>query len=576
MTFTLHGVGVSRGVAIGRAHIIERAELEIDEYHVPDSDINREIIRLRDAVHQAKQDLRAVRNQIPASTAADIAAFIDTHLLMLEDSAFTFDAERLIRKLSCNAEWALKLQRDALVKAFDEMEDAYLRTRKDDVDHVVSRIQRILLNHAPLKHEMPGNRIKGMVVIADDLTPADTVLMQRNGVIAFVTDYGGPTSHMSILARSLGIPGIVGAHRIRRYVSENEMLVIDGTEGVIVGDPDESAITYYRGRQSERKRHIESLEGLRGAAAITLDGYQVELHANVELPGDFAAAHNVGASGVGLYRTEFLYMNRYDEPDEEEHFRAYRTLIRELDGIPVTIRTLDLGADKDFDGNAGGPPAANPALGLRAIRLSLQEPTLYWPQLRAIVRASALGPVRLMIPMLSTLDEARQVVANIRTVQNDLARHKVAFDPDMPIGAMIEVPAAAICADSFARYLDFFSIGTNDLIQYTIAIDRINDAVNYLYDPLNRAVLRLISGTIDAGDAAGIPVAMCGEMAGDVRYTRLLLALGLRQFSVHPSLLLEVKHVINQTRVGGTADLARQALNAADPEEFKMLLGQLL
>ncbi len=576
MPFTLHGVGVSRGIALGQAHIIERAELEIREFSISSAEIKDEVRRLREAVQQAKQDLRAVREQIPTTTAADIAAFIDTHLLMLEDSALTFDAERLIKKRHCNAEWALKLQRDALVKAFDEMDDPYLRTRKDDVDHVVARIQRILLNHAPLKHEIDGNRLAGMVVIADDLTPADTVLMQRNGVAAFVTRYGGATSHMSILARSLGIPGIVGAHGIRRYISENELLVVDGNEGVIVGDPDDATVSYYHAQQSERRRHVESLERLRTAETVTLDGIAIELHANVELPGDFTAARQVGASGVGLYRTEFLYMNRRNNPDEEEHFRAYRELIDTVEGMPVTIRTLDLGADKDFAGDGSRMDGANPALGLRAIRLSLTEPDLYWPQLRAIVRASAFGPVRLMIPMLSNVAEARGVVENIRTVQAELERRHVAFDPEMPIGAMIEVPAAAICADSFAQFLDFFSIGTNDLIQYTIAIDRVNDAVNHLYDPLHPAVLRLIAGTIDAGNAGGVPVAMCGEMAGDVRYTRLLLGLGLRQFSVHPSVLLEVKHIVTQTTVTDVEESARKAIAAADPKEFKSLLDTLL
>ena len=574
--FTLHGVGVSRGIAIGKAHVIERAELEIREFAVADDDIAGELQRLRDAVTQAKRDLRSVREQIPRTTAPDIATFIDTHLLMLEDSAFTFDAERLIKTRSCNAEWALKLQRDALVKAFDEMEDPYLRMRKDDVDHVVARIQRILLNHAPLKHEVAGNRLQDMVVIADDLAPADTILMQRNGVAAFATHYGGPTSHMSILARSLGIPGIVGARGIRRYINENELLIIDGNEGVVVGNPDQSTLSYYRAQQVEHELHFKSLEALRGAAAVSADGYPVELHANVELPGDFVAARNVGAAGVGLYRTEFLYMDRRDNPDEEEHFRAYRALIDAVDGKPVTIRTLDIGADKDFDVDTSRIAGPNPALGLRAIRFSLTQPDLYWPQLRAIIRASAFGPVRLMIPMLSNLDEARGVIENIRTAQSELQTRQVAFDPKMPIGAMIEVPAAAICADSFARYLDFFSIGTNDLIQYTIAIDRVNDAVNYLYDPIHPAILRLIAGTIDAGAAYGIPVSMCGEMAGDVRYTRLLLGLGLRQFSVHPSLLLEIKHIINQTNIADIEDLARATLKVTEPEEIKNLLSSLM
>jgi len=575
MTFTLHGIGVSRGIAIGKAHIIERMELEIEDYPIGPADISREIRRLRDAVQQAKHDLAEVRKQIPPTTTADIAAFIDTHLLMLEDSALTFEAERLIKQQRCNAEWALKLQRDALVKVFDEMDDPYLRMRKDDVGHVVTRIQRILLNHAPLQHEVPDNRLQGMVVIADDLTPADTVLMQRNGVAAFVTDLGGPTSHMSILARSLGVPGIVGAHGVQRYVREGELLIIDGYEGVVIGDPDEAAMAHYRVQEYEHTRHLRSLENLRGAPAVTLDGHAIELHANVELSSDFEAAHEIGANGVGLYRTEFLFMNRMDRPDEEEHFKAYAELIRVLDGLPVTIRTLDLGVDKDFDSSGSVSAAVNPALGLRAIRLSLHEPSLYWPQLRAIVRASALGPVRLMIPMLSSISEARLVVANIRSVQQELGEAGIDFDPDMPIGGMIEVPAAAICADAFARHLDFFSIGTNDLIQYTLAIDRGNDAVSYLYDPLNPAVLRLISMTLDAGKAASIPVAMCGEMAGDPRYTRLLLGLGLREFSVHPSLLLEIKRIVKQTRIADIETRARDALQMCDPEQLEELLEEL-
>lgn len=575
MTFTVHGVGVSRGIAIGRAYIIKRTELEIEEYPIAPADTAKEIERLRSAVAQAKNDLREVRKQIPSSTSADIAAFIDTHLLMLEDSALTFDAERLIKTHHCNAQWALKLQGDALVKVFDEMDDPYLRTRKDDVEHVVTRIQRNLLNHAPLRHEVAADRLRGMVVIADDLTPADTVLMQRDGVAAFVTDMGGPTSHMSILARSLGIPGVVGAHGIQNFVKDNELLVIDGEIGVVVGDPDDAALSYYREQQSVYQRHVHSLEALRGAPAITLDGIAIGLHANVELSADFKAAHAVGANGVGLYRTEFLFMNRADRPDENEHYQAYEELIDILDGMPVTIRTLDLGVDKDFDSTHAGGSNANPALGLRAIRLSLHDSSLYWPQLRAIVRASALGSVRLMIPMLSTVDEARQVVENIRTVQAEFTDLGIEFDPDMPIGGMIEVPAAAICADAFAKYLDFFSIGTNDLIQYTLAIDRNNDDVGYLYDPLNPAVLRLIAHTIKAGHGASIPVAMCGEMAGDVRYTRLLLGLGLREFSVHPSLLLEIKRIINDTRISDVEKLAQALVDENDPDKMQARLDDI-
>jgi len=575
VTFTLHGIGVSRGVGIGRAHIIEHADFQIREILVPRSEIEAEIQRLRGAVQTAKQDLRAVREQIPTTTAPDIANFIDTHLLMLEDAAITFDSERLIEARGCNAEWALKMRRDALVKVFDEMDDPYLRTRKDDVDHVVTRIQRILANHEQKKYEMDGNHLADIVVVTDELSPADAILMKKNGVAAFVTRYGGATSHMSILVRSLGIPGIVGVHGIHQYISEKELLIVDGDEGVVVADPDTVSLSHYRGQQSERRRHAESLEHLREVQAITSDGVEIELHANVELPGDFVAAQNVGATGVGLYRTEFLYVNRNDIPNEEEHFRAYRELINSVQGLPVTIRTLDMGADDDITIEGSRMDGANPALGLRAIRLSLTQPEAYWSQLRAIIRSSAFGPVRLLIPMLSNVSEGQQVISDIRTVQTDLERRHVAFDPKMLIGAMIEVPAAAICADAFARIFDFFSIGTNDLIQYTVAIDRLNNSVNHLYDPLHPAVLRLIAGTIDAAQARKIPVAMCGEMAGDVSYTRLLLALGLRQFSVNPSVLLEIKHIVAQTNVAEIEHLARTALSVSDLGEFKTLLEKL-
>lgn len=575
MTYTLHGVGVSRGVGIGTAHIIEHAEFQVREILVPRSEVEEEVRRLRGAVQTAKQDLRAVREQIPTTTAPDIANFIDTHLLMLEDSAITFDSERLIKARGCNAEWALKLRRDALVKVFDEMDDPYLRTRKDDVDHVVTRIQQILANHEHPKYEIDSTYLADRVVVTDELSPADAILMKKNGVAAFITRYGGVTSHMSILVRSLGIPGIVGVHGIHQYISEKELLVVDGDEGVVVGDPDTVTLSHYRAQKSERTRHAESLEHLREMHAITLDGLEIELHANVELPGDFIAAKNVGATGVGLYRTEFLYINRQDIPNEEEHFRVYRELINSVEGVPVTIRTLDMGADEDITIEGSRTDGENPALGLRAIRLSLTQPEVYWSQLRAIIRSSAFGPVRLLIPMLSNVSEGRQVVEDIRAVQTDLERRHVAFDPKMPIGAMIEVPAAAICADSFARIFDFFSIGTNDLIQYTVATDRQNNSVNHLYDPLHPAVLRLIAGTIDAAQTREIPVAMCGEMAGDASYTRLLLALGLRQFSVNPSALLEIKQIVGQTNVAEIEHLARTALGVSDIEEFKTLLEKL-
>ena len=572
MTLSLHGMGVSRGIAIGRVHIIERDRLDIPEYHVEKDQVKTETRRLLDAVSLAKQQLRAIRDHIPAATSPDIAPFIDTHLLILDDTVLTQEPLRLIKSAGHNAEWALQLQRDALMHVFDEMEDPYLRTRKDDVDHVVNRIQRILLKQKPLRHEEPDSRLSGYVLIADDLSPADTVLMQLHGILAFVTEYGGPTSHTAILARSLIIPAIVGLHEAGRLAREDDIVIVDGNAGVMLVDPDEHSLRYYRKRQQEDREYYAGLIRLKETPPKTLDDIPIRLQANVELPQDFEIVRQVGASGVGLYRTEFLYMNRETPPEEEEHYETYLSVLDTMAGLPLTIRTMDLGADKQVDGGKqGGSVQANPALGLRAVRLCLKEPALFRPQLRAILRASAHGSIRLMIPMLSNMQETRQVLEMIDEIKVELAGQGVEFDEDIPVGAMIEVPAAAICADIFAGQLDFLSIGTNDLIQYTIAIDRVDDEVSYLYEPLHPAVLRLIRMTIDAGDRARIPVAMCGEMAGDIKFTQLLLGLGLREFSVHPAYLLEVKKNILESELGrltGVADAALLASTAADVEKL--------
>ena len=574
MTISLHGVSVSRGIAIGRVHIIQHDQLDVREYSVRNTHLDDEIQRFNDAIANARQQLRAIRDHIPVSTSVDISAFIDTHLLMLEDNALSEEPKRIIKERLCNAEWALKLQRDALVNVFDEMADAYLSTRRDDVDHVVNRILRVLLKQKPLLHEVPDNHLKNKVVMADDLTPADTVLMQHYGIAAFATEFGGPTSHTAILARSLGIPAIVGLHNAKRFIKNDDLVIIDGSSGVVLVEPDKLVLSYYEKRQREVKRYYTSLGRLKNAPTETLDGVSVELMANIELSKDFDTVRDVGAKGVGLYRTEFLYMNRESPPDEEEHFETYIKVLDALRGLPLTIRTLDLGADKQVDGvgRQTGPLRSNPALGLRAVRLCLKEPELFRPQLRAIIRASAHGPIRIMIPMLTNIQEMQQVLQMIDEIKADFNAQSITFNPEIPIGGMIEVPASAICADIFAEKLDFLSIGTNDLIQYTMAIDRVNDEVNYLYDPLHPAVLRLILKTIEAGKKAGIPVAMCGEMAGEIEHTRLLLGLGLREFSVHPATLLEIKKIIINTNISELSGLTKRALKASSGAEIHIML----
>ena len=464
------------------------------------------------------------------------------------------------------------MQRDAVVAVFDAMDDEYLRTRKDDVDHVVNRIL-----YALMEREEPGDiDLAGKIVCADDLSPEDTVLMQHQGVAGVITEFGGPLSHTAILARSLGIPAVVGLHALRQYLRDDQQVIVDGRQGVVLVNPTRAMLSHYRERQREIEKFRVDRHKLRHARVITTDGERVGLQANVELPEDVRAATEVGAEGIGLYRTEFLFMNRARPPDEEEQYLAYRDMVDALQGSPVTIRTLDLGADKQVDGvKPGAPVTTNPALGVRAVRLCLKEPELFIPQLRAIMRASAHGPIRMMIPMLSNIQELFQVITVVEQCGRELDLEDIEYDHSLPIGAMIEVPAAALCADMFARHTDFLSIGTNDLIQYTLAIDRIDDEVNYLYDPLHPAVLKLIQTTIKAGQKQGIPVAMCGEMAGDASYTRLLLGMGLREFSVHPNALLEIKQTINRSHFGKIRKLTQRIMRTAKPSNRAALLDEM-
>ena len=574
MADTLHGIGASRGIAIGKLHIVRRGVLDAPERRLAAGEIAAEVARFEDALREARGDLKAVKERIPADTPAEIAAFIDTHLLMLEDTALTTGTLKAIREQHCNAEHALKLQRDAIASVFDAMDDAYLRTRRDDVDHVVNRVQRILSgDRAQALSLRPG---EAQVVFADDLAPADTVLMQEQGAVAFVTEYGGPLSHTAILARSLGIPAVVGLHDARSRLHDDDPVIVDGREGLLIVAPEPETLRRYRREQKEMLRVRAARRTLRRAPAVTSDGETVALYANVEFRSDLDVAMREGATGVGLYRTEYLFLNRPAPPAEAEQHEAYAGVVRAARGGPVTIRTLDLGVDRQVDGaRPDAPVSQNPALGLRAVRLCLREPGLFKPQLRAILRASAHGPVRMMIPMISSTGEFEQVLEVVRDCQRELGEEGLAFDPAMPIGAMIEVPAAAVCADLFARQMDFLSIGTNDLIQYTLAVDRVDDEVSYLYDPLHPAVLQLIANVIAAGRRAGIPVAICGEMAGDARYTRLLLGLGLMEFSVHPNAVLEIKQAIIEAHAARSRKLAQGILRTTRRAKREALLHEL-
>jgi len=573
----LSGVGVSRGIAIGRAYLIQRNHCSVREHSLAASDIDAEVERFELAIDMARQQLHSIRDEIPRATPIDIASFIDTHLLMLDDRAIARTPIEIIRQRRCNAEWALKMQRDAVVKVFEAMDDPYLRTRKDDVDHVVCRVQRLLLGQVTDEGEAAS--MKGRIIIADDLSPADTVMMKNDGVAAFITEYGGPTSHTTILARSLAIPAVVGVRNVLRYLEQDEPLIVDGDQGVVIAHPDARGLARYQQKQQAAQRRRRSLALLKEKPATSRDGQPVALRANIELKDDIQATLQVGAKGVGLYRTEFLFMNRTELPGEEEQYAAYVNVVRRLAGAPLTIRTLDLGADKTLSSERREEPrgtmAMNPALGLRAIRLCLRDQALFKTQVRAILRASAEGPVNMMIPMLTTLQEIKQSRALVDEVKTELRRDGLAFDNALPVGGMIEVPAAALSADIFARHLDFLSIGTNDLTQYTLAADRLDNMLDHFYRQIHPAVLRLIDMTINAGQRAGIPVAMCGEMAAEPRYTRLLLGLGLREFSMQPAVVPEIKRVIQRIDVEPLSRAAGEALSQPSSLELEAFVDYL-
>ncbi len=572
MSFTLQGIAVSSGIAIGRAHLVSHAQLEVPHLEIPANRIQQEQARFDTALTRVRRELSDLASDIPDNAPPEFEAFLNVHLMILGDETLAVAPKTLIASQRCNAEWALKQQMDALLAQFDEIDDPYLRSRKTDVVQVVERVLAALLLDTTSAATVATPE-DGSILVAHDLSPADVILFKQHKFASFITDVGGTTSHTAIVARSLGIPSIVALHHARRLVREEELLIVDGTHGVVIVNPDETTLAEYRLRQEEWDLERQKLRRLKTTRSATLDGTRIELQANIELPDDVAQAKDNGAAGVGLFRTEFLYLNRRDLPTEDEQFEAYRRVAEDMEGLPVTIRTFDLGADKALLDTER--VSTNPALGLRAIRLCLAEPLMFFGQLRAILRASAYGKVKILVPMLSGVHELNQTLHLIDEAKRSLDQDGIRYDPAIPIGGMIEIPAAALSLGIFTRKLDFLSIGTNDLIQYTLAIDRTDDAVAHLYDPLHPAVLQLVSSIIQGAAKAGKPVAVCGEMAGDTTLTRLLLGFGLRQFSMHPANLLSVKQIVLKSDLVEVANLARRMLRAEEPEKLYALLAKL-
>jgi phosphoenolpyruvate-protein phosphotransferase (PTS system enzyme I) len=579
MSLQIFGLPVSRGVAIGRAVLVASSRVDVEHYFVSTDRVEEEITRLRSARNVVSEELELLKRDLPSDAPQELAALLDVHLMLLYDESLIDATKAWIVERHYNAEWALSAQLEVLARQFDEMDDAYLRERKADVEQVVERLLRSLAGTSAAVEPVGASSTHrdgrqamaedALVLVASDVAPADMIQFKRSVFTGFVTDVGGRTSHTAIVARSMDIPAVVGAREASRLIRQDDWLVIDGDAGVVLVNPSPIVLEEYRFRQRQSELERARLNRLRNTPAVTLDGQAIELLANIELPGDGPGALEAGAVGVGLFRSEFLFMNRGgDLPDEDEQFEAYRRAVESMQGLPVTIRTVDVGADKPLDRMSAQElrheHGLNPALGLRAIRWSLSEPGMFRQQLRAMLRASAFGKVRILIPMVAHLSEARMVFDAIGRAKQQLDEAGKAYS-HVEVGAMIEIPAAALMIDRFLRHFDFVSVGTNDLIQYTLAIDRADEAVSHLFDPWHPAVLHLLSHTISRAQAAGRDVCVCGEMAGDTAFTELLLAMGLRSFSMHPARIASIKQRILRADTRALAEKLHQALSSDTP-----------
>ena len=567
--FSVHGTGVGGGIVIGRARVLESRQRDVPRYRLRAGQLDAELSRLETAIEVVRAELFALSDHLPADGPAEARALLDVHVMILDDPALAQAARDAMREHLWNAEWAVSAQAGHLAAQFEEFEDQYLRERGRDVQQVADRVIRVLSGSSA--ESTAGG--EPAIFVAEDISPAD--MLSLRSAIGFGIDLGGTTSHTAILARSMNVPAVVGLGIASRLVIDDDWLILDGEAGLVIVAPDETVLAEYRNRQAAGRLERERLERLIDVTAVTVDGVRVQLCANIERPEEAERALAAGAEGVGLFRSEFLFLNRRDLPGEDEQFEAYRAAVAAMQGRPVTIRTLDVGADKALPALGGAVPQ-NPALGQRAIRYCLAEPEVFLAQLRAILRASAFGNARLLLPMLAHSREVDQALRLVDLAKGQLRARGQAFDERLPVGGMIEVPAAALTAGLFVRKLDFLSIGTNDLIQYTLAIDRSDHEVASLYEPFHPAVLRLIGMTIRAARKAGTPVAVCGEMAGDWAATRLLLGMGLTQFSMHPASLLRVKQEILRADASRLAPRVTRLLSSDDPLRVRALLARLL
>ena len=574
MSIVLHGVAVGAGVAIGRAHLVVRGMDDVPHQELSIEEVPAEVARYEQAIKTTRRQLEQLRTDIPQNAPSELGAFISLHLMLVGDVSLSREPVDIIEAQCVNAEWALKLQTDKLSDQFDAIEDNYLRARKQDMLQVVERIFKNLIGLSTEVVTEAEDFEEDTILVAHDLSPADTVFFKDSRIAAFVTDAGGPTSHTAILGRSLDIPSVIALGYARELINEDELIIVDGTMGVVIIAPDDVILKEYRRRLREFRSLRRQLNKLKNTAATTLDGINIELLGNIESANDIKALHSLGMDGIGLYRSEFFYLNRDALPTEDELYTEYADVVKKLKGKTLTIRTIDLGVDKNprwF----GPSHTMNPALGLTGIRLCLAEPVMFRTQMRAIMRAAVLGPVRMMWPMISSVTEIQQCLTHLNTAKQQLHDRFETFDENIQVGAMIEIPSAALTVNSILKMIDFVSVGTNDLIQYTLAADRNDESVSYLYQPGHPAVLKLLLHIIRTAARLNKPVSVCGEMAGDAQYTRLLMAMGLRRFSMNANNILAVKNQIIQSDLLMLETEVQKILRNDDPDKALKLLKKL-
>lgn len=567
----LSGLPVSKGIAIGRSYLIEHGKNIVKEKYIKKDQISKEIKKLNKSVDLTISEIESIRDKIDPSIKSNIGLFLDTHIMLVKDKSFINNIKNRIDKKLNSAEWAIHNEYLSIKQSFNDIEDTYIKQRIDDVNHVV----KMIINNLKLKKETASTVKKSLtdlIIVTDDLSPSDVVLAYDSNSLGIISEFGGRSSHSSILTRSLELPSAVSVKNALNIIKNGDDLILDGEQGIVIINADDKIKNYYMQLKKKQKKNKQILSTILKRNNVTLDKTRVDIMANLELPQELKIIRDKKADGIGLFRTEYLYVDRDDFPSENEQYEAYKKIVKKMGKSPVYFRTLDIGADKEVPENIKtGSIVRNPALGLRGIRYSLNYNSIFINQIKAILRVSNLGNVKIMLPMITTISEIHKAKELILNAKRALTKDRKRFDKDIQIGIMVEIPSCAVLANKFAKHVDFFSIGTNDLVQYTLAIDRVDDEVNYLYDPINSAVLSLLKNVIDAGIKNKIPVSLCGEMAGDPNYTKLLLGLGLRTFSMHPSAIPEIKNIIINSDITALTQISKKIINC-DSNKDKMKL----